>query len=261
MKKKWQVGFRLHGVELTSQPIIADSGQTAKAIVAEQYAGADIHSWKCLNQQVREYDSTAFVVSLTPTHYDNYPLEPDNIVGYVTPEGAVVGWANWSGYVYPRQVQFREAVNGSFAIVLSPAAWEERFVPLRDKVDLARYRREEDERRKRKERWETPIVVTPDTPRTVDVGCGHKVVVSLDNTFVKGSPGATLVFVRDGLSPVRVGPLRDRTGEISDMHQSDMCHNWIRLRRPYGVSDTEPVSVPEECGCHSSTLGLSLMER
>ena len=36
MKKKWQVGFRLHGVELTSQPIIADSGQTAKAIVAEQ---------------------------------------------------------------------------------------------------------------------------------------------------------------------------------------------------------------------------------
>ena len=176
-------------------------------------------------------------------------------------EGEVVGWANWSGYVYPRQVQFREAVNHSFAIVLSPAAWEERFVALRDAVDLARYRREEAAQRERKERWETPTVVTPDTPRTIDLGCGHRVVVSLGNTYVQGSPGAKIIFVREGLPPVVVGPLRDRTGEISDMHQPDMCHNWIRLRRPYGAADTDPVSVPEECGCHSSTLGLSFMER
>ena len=260
MEKMWQVRFRLHGVELTYKTM-AGNGQAAKTIVEENYLGADVHSWKCLNQEVREYDSTAFVVKLTPTHYDNYPLDPANITGYVTPEGEVVGWANWSGYVYPRQVQFREAVNHSFAIVLSPAAWEERFVALRDAVDLARYRREEAAQRERKERWETPTVVTPDTPRTIDLGCGHRVVVSLGNTYVQGSPGAKIIFVREGLPPVVVGPLRDRTGEISDMHQPDMCHNWIRLRRPYGAADTDPVSVPEECGCHSSTLGLSFMER
>ena len=183
-----------------------------------------------------------------PNTVPNFPLPMESIVGFVCPDGQILGEVR-GRTVNLGKVDFHPPVEGRFSVVLPPEEWH-RLEELRPLLEAKLAAEKEKSLREAAERWLAPKVVGGDEQYEQDCH-GHAVVVSVAGAYIAGSVGAVLVFLREDRPTLVVGPLKRRErGFTYEVGLADVDH-YVGRDGQLGVIDRGP----------PGTLGLSLMER